>query len=213
VNAADPAGKKGRLIVLSGPSGCGKSTVVRALLACRDLPLAVSVSATTRPPRPTDVEGETYRFLSRDEFDACRERGEFLESAEVHGHGYGTPRDTVLRRLAEGTWVLLEIDVQGGLQIKQQFPDSTLIFLEAPSLEDYRRRIEARGEDAPEVIQKRLAGVADELALADRYDYRVVNDTVARATEEIRRFLLGARSEGPQSSEPGPGRKGACTKN
>jgi len=190
VNPADPADSKGRLIVLSGPSGCGKSTVVRALLARDDLPLVASVSATTRPPRPTDVEGVTYRFLSPEAFHEARRRGDFLECARVHGHWYGTPKDQVLRHLQDGRWVLLEIDVQGGLQIKRQFPESTLVFLEAPSIQDYRRRIEARGEDPPEVIQRRLAGVADELARADQYDYRVVNDTVARAAAQIRRLLL-----------------------
>ena len=184
------ASERGRLIVLSGPSGCGKSTVCKALLERDDLPLVLSVSTTTRPMRPTDVDGVTYRFVTPQAFEATRADGGFIECANVHGNWYGTPRAEVRRQRREGKWVLLEIDVQGGVQIKERFPDSILIFLSAPSVGDYERRIRQRGEDSEDVIQRRLAGVAAELAQSGRYDYQVVNRDVAQAVEDIRRILL-----------------------
>jgi guanylate kinase len=182
---------QGCLIVLSGPSGCGKSTVCRALLEQDDLPLVLSISATTRPMRPTDMDGVTYHFLTPEAFEKVRAEDGFLEYAHVHGNWYGTPKAEVVARLREGKWVLLEIDVQGALQVKDRFPESILVFLNAPSIEDYERRIRNRGEDSEEVIQRRLAGVRAELAQVGRYDYQVVNREVAQAAEDIRQVLLG----------------------
>ena len=145
----------GRLIVISGPSGSGKSTLVQRLLARPDLRLRVSVSATTRQPRPGEEPGRDYVFLSPEQFE--RIRGELLESAEVHGHFYGTPAEPVRLAMADGFCVILVIDVQGGFQVRQKVPDALLVFVQPPSLEVLESRLRARGTDDEATIERRLA--------------------------------------------------------
>ncbi|MGQ9497120.1 MAG: guanylate kinase [Desulfotomaculales bacterium] len=175
---------QGLLLVVSGPSGVGKGTICAALL--RRLPdLHLSISATTRSPRPGERNGVEYFFVSEAEFARMLAAGELLEWAEVHGARYGTPRRPVLDALDRGEDVLLEIDVQGGLQVKKSFPDAVLIFVLPPSMEELQRRLAARGKDSPEAMGERLAWAHKELQRAPDYDYVVVNETVDGAVAEI----------------------------
>mgnify|MGYP005846524473 CR=1 FL=1 len=175
---------QGLLLVVSGPSGVGKGTICAALL--RRLPdLHLSISATTRSPRPGERNGVEYFFVSEAEFARMLAAGELLEWAEVHGARYGTPRRPVLDALDRGEDVLLEIDVQGGLQVKKSFPDAVLIFILPPSMEELQRRLAARGKDSPEAMGGRLAWAHKELQRAPDYDYVVVNETVDGAVAEI----------------------------
>jgi len=179
----------GRLVVISGPSGAGKSTVVSRLLARRDLRVTISVSATTRPPRPGEQDGRDYFFLTRDEF-ARKQSGLLLESALVHGYHYGTPAEPVRQAMCQGMCVLLVIDVQGGFQVKQKVPGAVLIFIEPPRLEILERRLRARGTDDEAAIERRLASARRELESAQRYDVRVVNDELDQAVEELASILI-----------------------
>jgi len=183
----------GRLVVVSGPSGAGKTTVLRQVIACAPVPLVRSVSATTRTPRPGEVDGEAYHFLSPADFQARRLRGEFLECFEVfgEGHWYGTLENAVAAGLNAGKWVLLEIDVQGALSVVEKYPDAVTVFLRPPSLEVLEKRLRGRRTENEESIQRRLAQARRELALAVRYAYRVVNEegNEQRAAEEICEIL------------------------
>jgi guanylate kinase len=178
----------GRLIVISGPSGAGKSTVVGRLLARPDLRLEVSVSATTRSPRSGEVADRDYVFLTREQFESLR--GGMLESAEVHGHYYGTPSAPVRRSMAEGRCVVLVIDVQGGFQVRRTVPGALLIFVEPPSLESLEKRLRSRGTDDDATIARRLANARRELDAAQSYDVHVINDELDRAVEELASILL-----------------------
>jgi guanylate kinase len=151
-----------------------------------------AISATTRPMRVGEVEGRSYYFLSQEEFDHRRENGEFLECAEVHhsGYWYGTLKSELERARKAGAWSFLEIDVQGALAVKREYPQAVSVFLVVPSVEGYERRLRARGTESEEVIQRRLKTAEEELKLADRYDFRVVNDDLDRAVEEIAQILL-----------------------
>ncbi|MCS6976265.1 MAG: guanylate kinase [Gemmatales bacterium] len=186
----------GRLIVLSGPSGSGKSTVVRKLLEPGDLPIRLSVSATTRPPRPGEVPGRDYWFLDRAAFDQAVAEGKFLEWAEVFGHRYGTLKSEVEPYLNQGIHVLLEIDVQGAEQIRRTFPQAVLVFLRTSSLEEYERRLRARGTEDEAAIRMRLEGAVRELSAASRYDYQIVNDDLDSAVRQFRQLIqsLGGAS-------------------
>lgn len=177
--------RRGRLVVLSGPSGSGKGTVLAGVLERRPLPLTLSVSACTRAPRSGEVHGREYYFLSPEDFQARRQRGEFLECAQVFGHWYGTLRSEVEGRLARGEWVVLEIDVQGFMALCEQYPDVVSIFLKTPSLEEYEQRLRGRGTEEEQAIRRRLETAHHELSLADRYRYQVVNDHVDRAVNEL----------------------------
>jgi guanylate kinase len=146
---------------------------------------------TTRPPRPREKDGVSYHFVSVDEFRRRIASGGFLEYAEVFGNYYGTPKEPVLRTLEEGRDVLLEIDVQGALQVKDNCPESLLVFILPPSMEELRRRIEGRGSESAEQIAGRLAEAAREIGRIGAYDYAVVNDDVGRAIREVRRILAG----------------------
>ena len=179
---------RGALVIISGPSGAGKGTLVDLLVA-RVPHLWVSVSATTRPPRPGEVHGEDYLFISADEFARRIEAGDFLEWAEVHGNRYGTLRPSVEAKLAEGCDVILEIDPQGALQVKELMPEAVLVFIIAPSFEELERRIRKRGAETDEQVKTRLATAVRELELVGTYDHVVENDDVARATDELARII------------------------
>lgn len=182
-----------RLVVLAGPTAVGKGTLVRALRE-RNPEVWVSVSATTRPPRPGEVDGVHYHFVTDDDFDRMVEDGELLEWATVHGvHRYGTPRGPVEERLAAGTPALLEIDLQGARQVKQAMPNALFVFVLPPTWDELVKRLEGRGtEDAVE-RQRRLATARDELAASDEFDVHIVNDDLEEAVDELERCVLGAR--------------------
>jgi guanylate kinase len=182
-----PPMRLGRVVVISGPSGSGKSTLVRRLLARPDLRLTVSVSATTRAPRPGEVHGRDYLFVTPQEFEDSRE--ELLESAVVHGHHYGTPAGPVRRAIEQGLCVALVIDVQGGFQVRRKVSDALLVFIQIPSLEVLEDRLRARGTDTPLTIEKRLVTARRELELASLYDVQVVNDDLDRAVEQLAAIL------------------------
>ncbi|MGP0065804.1 MAG: guanylate kinase [Isosphaeraceae bacterium] len=187
----------GRLVVISGPSGAGKSTLVKRLLAHPELRLTVSISATTRKPRPGEVSGRDYDFLTPEEFE--RNRGELLEFASVHGNFYGTPAEPVRRSMALGFCVALVIDVQGGFQVREKVPDALLVFIHVPSLEVLESRLRARGTDDEATIERRLAAARRELEMAPQYDVQVTNDDLDRAVEELAGILIrdgcGARRD------------------
>jgi guanylate kinase len=184
----------GRLIVVSGPSGSGKSTLVRRLLDRPGIRARVSVSATTRPPRPGERPDRDYLFLAREAFEAHRDR--FLEWAEVHGHLYGTPAEPVRAALARGICVLLVIDVQGAMLVRQKVPNALLVFIQVPSPELLEARLRGRGTDDDATIARRLANARQELAVADRYDVQLINDDLDRAVEELAGLLIQNRCGG-----------------
>jgi guanylate kinase len=166
----------------------GKGTIVRRLLE-REPELWLSISATTRRPRQGEVDGRDYRFLGRPEFERLQSEGGFLESFDVYGDLKGTPRGPVEEHLAAGHDVLLEVDVQGAMAVREAFPDAVLVFVRAPSREVQRQRLEARGQDDPEAVERRLAHAAEEEHLADAFDAVVVNDDVDRSVDEVAAIL------------------------
>ncbi len=182
---------QGRLVIVSGPSGAGKSTVVRELIAACPLPLVLSISATTRKPRPGEMDGVNYFFLSQEEFARRRVAGEFLECKEVFGRGdwYGTLQSQVASGLAAGKWVLLEIDVEGTLAVLAQHPEVITIFLHSGSLEELERRLRLRNTESEESLCRRLEVARRELSLKDRYRHEVVNRSVPEAAAEICEIL------------------------
>lgn len=180
--------RKGNLIIISGPSGAGKGTLVQQLRT-RVPDIWVSVSATTRPPRPGEIEGVHYFFISPDEFERHVQAGDFLEWAEVHGNRYGTLRGPVEQRVAEGKQVILEIDCQGAEQVKQSAPGATKIFILAPSEDELVRRIQKRGAETEEQVARRMETAAREMKVVGTYDHVVVNDDVSRATDELVRII------------------------
>ena len=184
--------RKGLLIVVSGASGTGKGTVCKKILA--DLPeVAYSISATTRKPRPGEIDGKEYYFLSVEEFKAWIAEEKFLEYAEVYGNFYGTPLNKIEERLNRGEDILLEIDVQGALNVKRKCPDGVYIFLLPPSLEELKSRIEGRGTENPESLARRLKNAVAEIKIGLEYDYVVVNDTIDNAAEQIQAILTAER--------------------
>ena len=192
----------GRLIIISGPSGAGKSTVVRRLLDQCELPLTLSVSATTRKPRPGEVGGKDYFFLSDAEFQSRRAAGEFIECKEVFGLGcwYGTLRDQVASGLAAGKWVILEIDVQGALAIldDQEFEPITL-FIHPGGMDELEERLRSRGTETEEVICARLETASSEMRYMHRYQYEVINGSVDTAVAEICQILNDQKENHPCS--------------
>lgn len=179
---------KAALYVISGPSGVGKGTVCKALLA-RDDSLAYSVSATTRQRRPNEIDGVHYHFLTKEDFMARVERGEFLEWANVYENCYGTLKSFVLEQLASGKDVVLEIDTNGALQVKKLMPEAVLVFLAPPSAEELLNRLQGRETETAEEIAKRQKCLEFELSQQVFYDYTVVNDEVERAVDEIRQII------------------------
>jgi guanylate kinase len=174
-------------VVVSGPSGSGKSTLVRRLLERPELRVRVSVSATTRAPRPGEVPDRDYRFVSREEFERLRD--DMLESAHVHGHDYGTPAEPVERALAEGLCVILVIDVQGGFQVRQKVPHVLLVFVQPPSLRILEDRLRARGTDDEATIRRRLNNARQEIERASDYDVHVINDELEAAVDRLAAVL------------------------
>jgi len=180
---------KGPLIILSGPSGSGKSTVLGRLLQTGDLPLRPAVSATTRERRPREQEGVSYHFWTAERFEQEVQAGAFLEWAEVHGNRYGTLRREVEPFREQGTGVILEIDVQGAGRIRQQCPDNVSIFLRTPTIDDYRKRLEDRGTETKEKIDRRVAAARGELERIGEYTYTVVNDDIDLAVAQMEALL------------------------
>jgi guanylate kinase len=182
----------GNLFVVAAPSGAGKSSLVKALLEL-DSHLAVSVSHTTRAPRGQEQDGREYHFISNAQFDAMIERGDFFEWAEVHGNRYGTSRNAIEQRLQAGEDVVLEIDYQGALQIKQIFPYAVLIFILPPSWEELRQRLQRRGEDHPDVIAQRMVNARHEVAQARHFDYVIINALFETALFDLKTVVHSQR--------------------
>lgn len=187
--------RQSRLFVISGPSGAGKGTLV-AQLRKEHPELGLAVSATTRSPRPGEVDGKDYYFLSEGEFKRRVAAGEFVEWAYVHGHMYGTLVKEVERLLAQGKSLILEIDIQGALNVKKVWLDAVLIFIEPPSLEELERRLRGRGTEDEQSIELRLKNAKHEMTLADDYDVCIVNDTVDRAVRELSDTIERYETEG-----------------
>jgi guanylate kinase len=175
------------MLVISGPSGAGKSTICKRLL--QDPRVVFSVSATTRKPRPGEVDGRDYHFLSVEEFRRRIEQGEFLEHAEVYGNLYGTLRAPMQAALAAGKVYLLEIDVQGANQLRALGEQGVYVFIAPPDFEELRKRLRGRGTESPEVLERRLHKAEDEWLERDKYHYIVVNDDLDRAVAEVRRIV------------------------
>jgi len=183
------ADKPGRLVVISGPSGSGKSTIVDRLLDPPRADRRRSISMTTRPIRPGEVDGVNYFFVDRAEFEADRDLGAFLEWAEVHGHLYGTPARHVEESLAGGVSIFLVIDVQGGMNVREKLPDALLVFLHAPDPATLEARLRDRGTDSEGSIRLRLENARREVALSDKYDAQIVNDDLDRAVAQLAAIL------------------------
>lgn len=182
----------GNLFLVVAPSGAGKSTLVNALLA-RDAAIALSVSFTTRPPRPGDENGREYHFVTVDDFKARRARGEFLESAEVHGNFYATSRVWIEERVQAGGDVLLEIDWQGARQVKAVFPHAVGVFILPPSIEALAQRLHKRGQDSEAVINRRLLAAGSEIAHAPEADYVIINEDFDLALSQLTAIVTATR--------------------
>jgi len=190
--------KKGKLFIVSGPSGTGKGTICKELLAM-DPNLRLSVSVTTRAPREGEVDGREYYFITRERYMELLEEGGLLEHASVYGKTlYGTPRQPVIDWLEEGIDVVLEIDVQGAFQVRENYPDSILIFILPPSMEELEQRIRGRGSETEEALATRLGEAQHEIDQADRYDYRVVNGDLQQAIEDVQQIIQQERTQGGQ---------------
>jgi guanylate kinase len=191
--ASDTLHRRGLMFILSSPSGAGKTTIARRLLA-EDAEIAMSISATTRPPRPGEVEGKDYHFVSQAEFDRMVEDNEFYEWAHVFGHSYGTPKSHIRAGLKEGQDFLFDIDWQGTQQLYQKAErDVVRVFILPPSLEELQRRLIGRGTDSAEVISARMARAQAEISHWDGYDYVVVNDDVETCFGKVREILEAER--------------------
>jgi len=175
---------KGRLIVLTGPSGVGKGTLLRSLLA-RHPELYFSVSVTTRSPRPGEIDGKNYYFVSRSQFDEMVTAGELLEWAEFAGNYYGTPKRRVKEHIQQGQWVILEIELEGARQIRKNFPEALRIFIMPPSVSELENRIRGRGQDSEVAIARRLSHAQAEIAAASEFDIQIVNDDLKDALQAI----------------------------
>ena len=181
--------ERGLLIVFSGPSGVGKGTVRQEIFSTPDHQFEYSVSMTTRPKRPGEVDGVDYFFRTREEFKDLIKKGQMLEYAEYVGNYYGTPLTYVNETLDKGIDVFLEIEVQGALQVKKKVPDGVFIFLTPPDLDELKDRLVGRGTDSEEVIRQRIERAKEEIALMREYDYAVVNDEVPLAAERVKRII------------------------
>lgn len=188
-----PLNKNGLLLVLSGPSGCGKGTVLERLMA-EDANIHLSVSAATRAPRAGEVNGIHYHFLEKSAFEELIAAGEMLEYAKYCEHYYGTPLAEVLKRCEQGMDVVLEIEVQGAMQVKLRYPDAVMVFVMPPSMEELKRRLTERNTESPEVIAERLKMAEEEIACASRYDYVVVNDLLEQTVADLKCILSAEKN-------------------
>lgn len=182
----------GNLFVVSAPSGGGKTSLVRALLA-EDAKVALSISFTTRPPRPGEQNGREYHFVDSDVFEAMLERGEFLECAEVHGNRYGTSQRWIDEALKSGKDVLLEIDWQGAEQVRRIYPDATTVFILPPSMAELEHRLRSRAQDSEAVIRRRLENAVEEISHALEFDYVIINSAFEEARRDLAAVLRAAR--------------------
>jgi guanylate kinase len=179
----------GKLIVFTGPSGVGKGTLLRSLLR-RHPELYFSISVTTRAPRPGEVDGQHYYFVTRPQFEQMVAAGELLEWAEFAGNYYGTPRRPVEQQIQQGRWVVLEIEIEGARQIRQTFPDALRIFILPPSLQELENRLRDRAQDSEQAILRRLKRAEAELEAADEFDFQVVNDNLEKALARLEAALF-----------------------
>ncbi len=180
---------KGLLFVLSGPSGVGKNTVLDELFKNFD-GVSYSVSATTRERRDGEIEGEDYFFISENEFKEIEGKDGFIESAVVHGHYYGTPKEFVDKKLVEGEDIILEIDTQGAKQVREKYPEAVYIFLLPPSLEELENRLDKRGSESDKSKNVRLTNARKELKEVHNYDYEVINDNLSDTVKEIKKIII-----------------------
>ena len=183
---------RGQLLIVSAPSGAGKTSLIKALME-QDQRVEVSVSHTTRPQRPGEVEGVNYFFISTETFHEMREAGAFFESAEVFGHFYGTSLTQLEARLSDGADVILEIDWQGAQQVRKLLPDSAWLFILPPSLEALKSRLQARGQDAEDTIDLRMRAARDEMSHWDEADYLIINDQFDVALEALQALVRSLR--------------------
>lgn len=183
---------RGQLLIVSAPSGAGKTSLIKALME-QDQRVEVSVSHTTRPQRPGEVEGVNYFFISTETFHEMREAGAFFESAEVFGHFYGTSLTQLEARLSDGADVILEIDWQGAQQVRKLLPDSAWLFILPPSLEALKSRLQARGQDAEDTIDLRMRAARDEMSHWDEADYLIINDQFGVALEALQALVRSLR--------------------
>ena len=191
--------RRGLLMLVSSPGGAGKTSLSRRLVADYK-GMNLSISATTRPPRPGEVEGREYFFKTREEFQALIDAGELLEWAEVHGNYYGTSRLTVEQEMKTGTDILLEIDWQGARQVKKQFPDAAGIFILPPSIAALEERLHKRGTDEPHIITRRLLAAGGEIAHAPEFEYAIINEEFNVALSELQAIVKATRSRFAQQA-------------
>ncbi len=192
--------RKGILIVVSGFSGAGKGTLMKQLVHSYDN-YALSVSMTTRKPRPGEEEGREYFFVTSQEFERQIEEGGLIEHASYCGNYYGTPREYVRRQLEKGKDVILEIEIQGALKIKEKFPTALLLFVMPPNAAELKKRLEGRGTETPEVIEKRLERASEEAEGIENYDYIVINDRLEECVEEMHGLILAAHRTPERNGE------------
>lgn len=184
--------KKGLLIVVSGPSGAGKGTICQEVLSRRN-DIFVSTSATTRAPRNGEIDGVNYIFLTREKFEKMIEEDEFIEYAEVYGNLYGTPKKYALEKLNKGENILLEIDIQGALQVKKKYPEGVYIFILPPSMKELKNRIINRGSETPESLKERFSSAFNEIQFVNQYDYYIINDEVKSAADVMESIIVAER--------------------
>ncbi len=191
--------KKGMLVVLSGPSGSGKGTVLEQFL--KDEDFSVSISATSRNPRPGDKEGVTYFFKTRDEFEKMIANDEFFEYAQFNGNYYGTPKEYVLNQINNGKNIILEIEVQGAMQVKAAVPDAVLIFMTTPNINVLRERLEGRQTESQDVIEQRLETALSEVEYVDSYDYLIINDKLEKTVSDLKDAVNSAKNKTKKNIE------------
>ncbi len=193
----------GNLFIVAAPSGAGKSSLVNTLLA-EDPQLALSISYTTRPPRPGEQNGRHYHFVERATFEAMLDRGEFLESAEVHGNRYGTSKEWIRAARAKGLDIVLEIDWQGAQQVRRIFPEALGIFILPPSMAELERRLRSRGKDSEDSIRTRLANAREEIGHVAEFDYVIINNSFEEARRDLAAIVRACRLSHSQQSARTP---------